>query len=393
MSSLRDVSTWSKIDVKSQITSGFPNDTDLLQFLSKLQNLSPMQRPKWIAFDKKRKEKIILEKVSELDSNYINGNFGFKNKKFPKPKFESILSRDLFREALLHRCARKCPFVLTCWGFVVDSLQNVYILTEHFDGQPLEKRVTYDNARHIAFQILKALEFLHSANIVHNDIRRENVLIRHGGNDANRLCGALQIKLFNFQKARDFGIAVDRKDSYTCQKCHVVTEQCLPSYDMLCFGFLLFEILQGGKPWKTSCSCDKAYMNYCQRFVKLAQKEKISLKFAIEQNVVNKSNEPKSTDDYTLEKLRFSFTHNCRKSRKGIPACQPDKRWRQFSSRFSKCLLFLLSPIPECRPSCFDLLRGQTFSCYLFTNTDKQGAWQRKRFLKNLAVANCSSVQ
>lgn len=71
-------------------------------------------------------------------------------------------------------------------NIIMELVENNSLL-EYLRAQP-NKRVSEDNLRIIMTEIFKALAYLHSKNIVHRDIKLENILISKD----------MQIKLIDF---------------------------------------------------------------------------------------------------------------------------------------------------------------------------------------------------
>lgn len=94
----------------------------------------------------------------------------------------------------------KHPNLVRVFDFVTDSSNNCYIVMEYVPGYPLGKILkensikSIDRLMNIIVQMLRALEFIHSRNIIYRDIKPDNILI--SGNNA---------------KLTDFGISdIDR---------------------------------------------------------------------------------------------------------------------------------------------------------------------------------------
>lgn len=79
------------------------------------------------------------------------------------------------------------PNIRSTIGFEeIDKLGKVIIL-EYIDGVTLKslidsKNISKHSARHIALQLAKSLEYLHSKQIIHRDLKPSNILISHTGN-------------------------------------------------------------------------------------------------------------------------------------------------------------------------------------------------------------------
>ena len=133
---------------------------------------------------------------------------------------------------------------------------KVFIVTELASGGELLERVTEDgsfsesDARAVVYQILNGVEYLHSKNIVHRDLKLENILF------SNRTSSAM-VKIADFGLARFF--ADDSELRTICGSPLYVAPEILdigmssetytPAVDMWSIGVILYILLSGNSPF------------------------------------------------------------------------------------------------------------------------------------------------
>nr|XP_026696328.1 uncharacterized protein LOC113475776 isoform X2 [Ciona intestinalis] len=322
-------------------------DTDRHSFVSRILRDSPSERPKWLAFDFSRNEKVVLHKTCSKFDNIT-----------PVGKHSPCLNRDIFREVILMRCTRKCPFILTYYGFALDRAKNIYISTEHFDGESLESiRVRNPTnmlpeamMKSISWQILQGLHYLHSIKIVHNKLDSSAVMIqRISSNSTSNQLNPVEyrVKLRHFRQARDQGAPMPNCDKLRCNSLGGIhasprRDVCDPSYDVLCFGHLLFRCITGYKPWNKSCSCDHDYVTHCRRFI--LSRDKKPTNELLQRSQTFELNKKLALD--VLPSLRaLQINLNTKHKKENV------KLWKRFSSSFSEVLMLLLAPSDEDRPA------------------------------------------
>jgi serine/threonine-protein kinase len=124
-----------------------------------------------------------------------------------------------------------------------------FIVMEFLVGEDLRHAIRdnhvgdLSNRLRIALDIARALEYIHSKNIIHRDIKPDNVHIDRSG----------KVKLMDFGIAKAEGLHLTRTGfavgtPYYMSPEQVRGEPATESMDVYAFGILLFELLTGQKP-------------------------------------------------------------------------------------------------------------------------------------------------
>jgi serum/glucocorticoid-regulated kinase 2 len=146
--------------------------------------------------------------------------------------------------------------------FAFQDATRIYFVMDYMGGGDLykvlkqfpEKQLPEDAARFYAAEILLALEYLHSYNIVFRDLKPENVLLSSEG----------RLKVADFGLAKKSGTSALRNKGSVAQTARHHTVCGTPEYmapevigekaygrmvDYWALGLLIFEMLAGRSPW------------------------------------------------------------------------------------------------------------------------------------------------
>ncbi|TMW45659.1 hypothetical protein DOY81_009252 [Sarcophaga bullata] len=116
-------------------------------------------------------------------------------------------------------------------------------------------------SKRVAKQIASALDYMHSKDIVHRDVKLDNVLIYRS--DFSR------VKLCDFGESYQSGTIVERRNEWLPYSPPEVLEikpegtyKADPSHDVWQFAIVIFVCLTGCLPWQKAASDDPRYVRY-----------------------------------------------------------------------------------------------------------------------------------
>ena len=143
------------------------------------------------------------------------------------------------------------PFIVELKGINYTDPYNLYYLYEFLPGGPLKyklklnKYIPLDHAKFYIACLITVLDYLHKKNIIHRDIRQENILINNNG----------YIKLIEFT----FSKKLNNKLTYTiCGSPEYYSPEMINKtgynkcIDFWQLGILLYEIIIGATPFVDS---------------------------------------------------------------------------------------------------------------------------------------------
>src|SRR5579871_4724771 len=119
---------------------------------------------------------------------------------------ETDEARELFYREARFASAMSHPGITSVVDFGEDEKVGMFMVMEFVDGEPLhkilfrEKRLETRKACEIVLQVAEALHYIHRQNVVHCDIKTENILIGEEELEAKRT--KMVVKLLDFGLAR-----------------------------------------------------------------------------------------------------------------------------------------------------------------------------------------------
>ncbi|MEZ4360871.1 MAG: serine/threonine-protein kinase [Kofleriaceae bacterium] len=193
-----------------------------------------------------------MGKVYKVTHAHLSRTFALKIISEPA---DTVDTRDLFYREARFASAMSHPNITQVVDFGEDEHVGMFMVMELVEGEPLnkllfeQKRLSVRVACEIALQVAEALHYIHQNNVVHCDIKTENILV---GEDASGKRRKLQIKLLDFGLARSL---TSRTTSTLSGTPHYVAperisgEPATPSSDVYGLGILLYEMVTGRVPW------------------------------------------------------------------------------------------------------------------------------------------------
>ncbi|XP_051507936.1 serine/threonine-protein kinase 33-like [Myxocyprinus asiaticus] len=146
---------------------------------------------------------------------------------------------------------------------VFETPKRMYLVTELCEGGDLKdllqknKRFTEEETRHIIRSLSEAIVYLHKIDIVHRDLKLENILVKscHQGNDNDMV----NIKVTDFGlSVQKGGVGIENMLQATCGtpiymapeviNGHQYSQQC----DVWSIGVIMYMLLCGEPPFKSS---------------------------------------------------------------------------------------------------------------------------------------------
>jgi predicted Ser/Thr protein kinase len=196
-----------------------------------------------------------MGKVYEVNHIHLSRKFALKI--ISNTVAETDEARELFYREARFASAMSHPNITSVVDFGEDEKVGMFMVMEFVDGEPLhrilfrEKRMSVRKACEIVLQVAEALHYIHKQNVVHCDIKTENILIHEEELEGKRT--RMIAKLLDFGLARP--LTGPRASTSLSGTPHYVAperirgEPASPSSDVYGVGILLYELLTGQVPW------------------------------------------------------------------------------------------------------------------------------------------------
>ena len=171
---------------------------------------------------------------------------------------ETDEARELFYREARFASAMSHPNITSVVDFGEDEKVGMFMVMEFVDGEPLnrilfrEKRLGVRKACEIVLQVAEALHYIHKQNVVHCDIKTENILIaeeEHRGQAHARWSSSCSTSgsRARWSRARA-STSLSGTPHYVAPE-RIRGEPASPASDVYGVGILLYELLTGQVPW------------------------------------------------------------------------------------------------------------------------------------------------
>ena len=196
-----------------------------------------------------------MGKVYKVTHTHLSRQFALKI--ISNTVAETDEARELFYREARFASAMNHPAITSVVDFGEDERVGMFMVMELVSGEALnrvlfrEKQLGVRKACEIVTQVAEALHYIHKQNVVHCDIKTENILISEEDHEGKRT--RLVAKLLDFGLARS--LTASRMSTSLSGTPHYVAperirgEPASPSSDVYGVGILLYELLAGQVPW------------------------------------------------------------------------------------------------------------------------------------------------
>lgn len=146
---------------------------------------------------------------------------------------------------------------------LIDTHNDLYVVREYYQGTSLktilDKRILYHKFDEpffiqLCIQLLKAVNELHKAGVLHLDIKPANIIIRHPEKQTPKEWKAENMVLIDFEQSLCYPVLKPIRNRFTLiysppeqllNRLHLLT----PASDISAIGIVLYEMIAGSAPF------------------------------------------------------------------------------------------------------------------------------------------------
>ena len=196
-----------------------------------------------------------MGKVYKVTHTHLSRTFALKI--ISNTVAETDEARELFYREARFASAMAHPSITSVVDFGEDEKVGMFMVMEFVDGEPLnrilfrEKRMSPKKACEIVLQVAEALHYIHKQNVVHCDIKTENILISEEeleGKRTRRIAKLLDFGLARSLTASRASTSLSGTPHYVAPE-RIRGEPASPASDVYGVGILLYELICGAVPW------------------------------------------------------------------------------------------------------------------------------------------------
>ncbi len=196
-----------------------------------------------------------MGKVYKVTHTHLSRTFALKI--ISNTVAETDEARELFYREARFASAMAHPSITSVVDFGEDEKVGMFMVMEFVDGEPLnrilfrEKRMSPRKACEIVLQVAEALHYIHKQNVVHCDIKTENILISEEeleGKRTRRIAKLLDFGLARSLTASRASTSLSGTPHYVAPE-RIRGEPASPASDVYGVGILLYELICGAVPW------------------------------------------------------------------------------------------------------------------------------------------------